>query len=72
MRHLDDRHWDLESTTVPQFLFDHLLSTIEALGGFPGLCVLVVGLLLFYLYVLRSISSRHKKAKKVRKSNKGD
>lgn len=68
MRHLDDRHWDLEAKSSAQFFWDHLLSTISALGGLQGLVLLAVGLLLFYYYILRTISTRHKKKSKPKKN----
>lgn len=54
-----DEDWQSHKK-FPSF-FEHLVETIKALGGIQGLSLIGIGLLLFYLYVLHVVSSRHLK-----------
>ena len=56
------------SRSFVRYLYDHFFDTIDALGGLRGLFCLFIGCLLFYGYVVYTITSG--RAKRERKANK--
>ena len=61
MRHLDDRHWDLDTAFS---VVGHWDDTLRALGGVPGVVIIGVVIAAFYYYVVYMINARHERMKK--------
>lgn len=57
---------EIESTHFSSHLYD----TIESIGGVYGICILIIGIVLFYLYVEYTISNGRKKREESKKVKK--
>lgn len=51
-------------------LLEHFFDTIRVLGGWKGICIIAVTLLVFYLFVLYTVSKRHKTIAELKRRRK--
>jgi hypothetical protein len=63
-RHLDDRHWDIDTTVFS--VVGHWDDTVRALGGVLGISLIFLGVGGFYWYTMYAINARHEKVKKLK------
>jgi len=63
-RHLDDRHWDIDTTAFSAL--GHWDDTVRALGGYMGIGLIGLCVFGFYAYIMYVMNARHAKIKKLK------